>query len=196
MVGAFALPARVVIDFDVLDALPPTLWADGAAEALKAGFVGDPGLVELLEKRGASAPIKEMVERAVAVKVALVREDLEDRGRRIFLNFGHTIGHAVEVACKMTHGQAVAVGMVAAAAASAEAVGFTGSGRVREAVARLGLPVEVEAAGRAVSHLIELDKKRDRAGLRMVLLRSIGDPVVAHVDDATVRAALDAIAAT
>ncbi len=96
----------------------------------------------------------------------------------------------------MTHGQAVAVGMVAAAAASAEAVGFTGSGRVREAVARLGLPVEVEAAGRAVSHLIELDKKRDRAGLRMVLLRSIGDPVVAHVDDATVRAALDAIAAT
>ena len=194
LVGSFHHPARVVIDADLLDALPTALRREGAAEALKAGLIGDPGLVALYERDGLAADLAEVVRRAVAVKAAVVGLDFRDRGDRVHLNYGHTVGHAVEVAAAMGHGPAVAVGMVAAGRASALVAGFADEARQREVIARLGLPASAPGAdGEKVRRLLGLDKKRDGTGLRMVLLERIGRPLLEHVGAATVEAALAAV---
>ncbi len=194
LVGAFWHPTRVVVDLDVLAQLPASLYREGLAEIAKAGLVGDPNLVEVLERYGPAAPLEALVPAAVAVKAAVVGEDFREEGQRAVLNYGHTLGHAVEIAGEMRHGDAVAVGMVAAGAASTHQVGFADAARQQDLLARLGLPTRVEGlARRRVEELLELDKKRDGAGLRMVLLEAIGTPVVRHVGDEVIAVALQAI---
>ncbi len=194
LAGVFHHPRRVLVDLDILDRLPVTLIRHGAAEALKAGLVGDPELVDRYEAVGLAAPLEEVVDRAIAVKAAVVSADPGERGTRAWLNYGHTVGHAVEVAAGLGHGEAVAVGMVAAGAASAMMAGFAEADRVVDLIGSLGLPVAAPGLDPGeVRRLIALDKKRDASGLRMTLLRAVGDPVVTAVDPATVDAALAAI---
>jgi 3-dehydroquinate synthase len=194
LVGAFHHPSRVVIDIDVLDALPAALRRDGLAEALKTGLIGDRHLVEVLEAGGERADLAEVVRRSVAVKAAVVERDFREAGEREILNYGHTIGHAIEVATGIRHGEAVAIGMVAAGRASALLAGFTEEDRQRDLVAGLGLPTTAAGAPRErIVELAALDKKRGRSGLRMVLLAAVGEPRVLPVDSATVDAALQAI---
>ena len=194
MIGAFRHPSRVIIDVDLLLDLPDALWREGVAEAVKAGLIADAALVELFEAQGRDAPIGEVVRRAVAVKVGVVADDFTEQGRRTILNYGHTVGHAVERASGCSHGEAVAIGMVAAAAASTVAAGFTESERQNSLLASLGLPTNAASTSESsIRRLLEMDKKRDATGLRMVLLRAIADPIVDHVAGATVDTALDAI---
>jgi len=194
LVGVFAHPTRVVIDLDLLDQLPPDLIRQGSAEALKAGLIGDPELVSLYARHGIDAPLDEVVDRAVGVKAAVVSDDFRERGDRAYLNYGHTVGHAIEVASGISHGDAVAIGMVAAGTVSRLTVGFTGAGEQRDLIGRLGLPTVAPPVDAArVLELVNLDKKRDAAGTRMVVLEEIGRPAVLHVDDATVRAALASV---
>lgn len=195
LVGVFVDPSRIVIDLDVLAELPDDLRRQGMAEVLKAGLVGDPALVALLERDGLTADLEEVVRRAVAVKVAVVEEDFRETGKRAILNYGHTIGHAVEVSAGISHGEAVAIGMVAAGAVATELTGFTGAERQRALIEKLGLPVQAPDSldRRRVLELVGLDKKRDATGIRMVLLEDVGQPVVVTVDDTAINLALDAI---
>ena len=194
LVGVFRHPRRVVVDVAVVATNPPALIRSGSAEALKTGLVGDPELVALYERDGIDADVGEVVERAVAVKAEIVTEDFTESGRRMVLNYGHTVGHAVEVACGLSHGDAVAVGMVAAGRVSRLVAGFDGEDRQRRLIERLGLPVGVTDLDREEAvRLIGLDKKRGSEGLRMVVLTDVGSPEVIAVDAATVDAALDAI---
>jgi 3-dehydroquinate synthase len=194
LVGAFHHPRAVLIDPDVLDGLPSELLVEGAAEALKCGLIADPALVALYEAEGIDADLEEVVVRAVRVKADVVGEDFEERGKRAILNYGHTVGHAVEIAASMPHGHAVAVGMVAAGAASQEITGFTAADRQRDLIGRLGLPVSApQVDTRTVRAYMALDKKRRGDELRMTLLEAIGRATVRAVDDATVRVALAAI---
>jgi 3-dehydroquinate synthetase len=113
---------------------------------------------------------------------------------RQYLNFGHTIGHAIEFASNLSHGEAVSIGMVAAAALSEKRLGFDGVGRLVAALEGLGLPVSAAGIARQrVLDLVRLDKKRDGDSLRMVLLEEVGKPVVVPVDAAEVDHALAAI---
>ena len=193
LVGSFWHPARVVISLDVLSRLPEPLLLEGSAEAIKAGFIADPTLVDLFTEHGLAFPMAEVVRRAVAVKAEVVSEDFREDGRRAILNFGHTLGHGIEVVCELSHGHAVAVGMVAAAAVSADRHGLD-QGRVRVPLERLGLPIRIHAATPdAILRLVRRDKKRTATGLRMVLLREVGDPVVEYVDEATLRLGLAAV---
>lgn len=194
LVGAFRHPARVVIDAEVLDALPVTLRREGASEALKAGLVGDPGLVALFERDGEQADVAEVVRRAVAVKASVVGRDPLERGERAHLNYGHTIGHAVEVAAGMSHGEAIAVGMAAAGRAAALVAGFAEEERQRQVLGRLGLPAAAPGLdAEVVRHLVWQDKKRTGAGLRLVLLEAVGRPRLEVAAPATVEAALAAV---
>jgi 3-dehydroquinate synthase len=194
LVGAFHHPTRVVVDLDVLDDLPLALRREGAAEALKAGLIADPDLVERYEAEGIDAPLDFVVDRAIAVKAAIVSEDIRETGIRAVLNYGHTVGHAVEIAAGIPHGHGVAIGMVAAGSAAEDRFGFADAERQRAVIAHLGLPVTAPALSTPdVMDLVAVDKKRDGSGLRMVLLERIGSARVDYVDDATVAKALAAV---
>ncbi len=191
LVGAFAHPSRVTIDLDELDDIPLPLKREGWAEAIKAGFIADLELVELFRQHGPLAPLDVVVPRAVAVKASIVSADFRESGSRALLNFGHTIGHGIEFASGISHGAAVGIGMVAAATASRSVYGFHSD--LPELVASLGLPVSTDASPDRVRKLIELDKKRDSAGLRMVLLRAYADPILEHVSDEVLGEALASV---
>ncbi len=195
LVGTFAPAESVFVDLDVLDDLPEALVMEGMAEALKAGLVGDVELFELLESDGSAADLEQVVTRAVAVKQSIVDADFREAGVRAHLNYGHTVGHALERLAGLSHGAAVAVGMVAAGAASEILTGFGDADRVRQAIAGLGLPVSCPSVSRSeVLRLIDVDKKRGREGeVRMVLLEEIGSPMVSPVPTTTLDAALQSI---
>ncbi len=194
LVGVLWHPSRVAIDISRLRALPPSLVREGMAEVLKSGLVGDEVLFELLADRGLEAPIDESVRRAVAVKARIVSEDEREAGVRAHLNFGHTIGHAIEFASPLSHGESVALGSIAAAHISGKLLGFDQIGIVESAIAKLGLPVRIGGLDHnRVLDLLRLDKKRDARGLRMVLLREVGSPVLEHVEPDDVEVGLSAI---
>lgn len=194
LVGVFRHPARVLVDLEVLERLPEALLRQGAAEALKAGLIADRGIVETYLAHGLDAPLDQIVGPAIAVKTHIVGSDFTEQGQRAVLNLGHTVGHAIEFAAGISHGEAVALGMRAAIAVSAQKIGFRESDVVTEAIGRLGLPEVAPPADRQeVRRLLNLDKKRDHQGLRMVLLEAIGSPVVTHVEPSDLERALDAI---
>ena len=170
---------------------------EGLAEALKAGLIGDLYLLSHLESAGLEADLSVVVPRAVAVKANVVAQDFRESGLRATLNYGHTIGHAVEIAAGLSHGHAVAVGMAAAGRIAENLTGFTDAARQRAAIVRLGLPVNVEAVSRRrVLEVLAQDKKRDASGVRMVLLRAIGDPVVLAVTGESIDTGLAGIGIT
>ena len=124
LVGAFHPPAGVLCDLNTLETLPRTDYVAGLAEVVKCGFIADPAILDLIEADPAAAtepgnPAEaELIERSVRIKAEVVSEDLTEQGRREILNYGHTLGHAVERAegYRWRHGAAVSVGLVYAAA--------------------------------------------------------------------------------
>jgi 3-dehydroquinate synthetase len=194
LVGAFAHPRRVVVDLDVLDALPEDVLREGFAEAVKTGFIADPVIVDLCERHGLAAPLDEIVPRSMAVKADVVSEDFREAARRAWLNYGHTLGHGVEIVKGISHGDAVGVGMVAASAVSEAVLGFSDRKRHDDVIRSLGLPTDAAGIDRErVLDLVARDKKRDATGLKMVLLERIGGPTVVPVGPAEVEIGLQAI---
>jgi 3-dehydroquinate synthase len=183
LVGVIWHPRLVVVDTDVMEALPAALLREGFAEAFKTGLVGDSELCSLLVSRGVSAPLDDVVGRAIRVKAGIVTRDEREDGERAYLNYGHTIGHAIEYASPLSHGESVGLGMIAASYISEKNHGFDGLEMVVSTIERLGLPTSVDGLDPArVLDLIRHDKKRDGEGLRMVLLREVEDPVLCHVE--------------
>lgn len=194
LVGVIWHPTRVAVDLSLIRALPATLLREGMAEAYKVGLIGDPVLTDLLSVHGLSAPLEEVVHRAATVKTRIVNEDSREFGIRAYLNFGHTIGHAIEFASPLSHGESVGLGMIAAAHVSQRMAGFEGSQAVEATVERIGLPTAIEGLDRARIHdLLRHDKKRDEEGLRMVLIREVGSPFVTHVAEQDVDYGLAAV---
>ena len=123
LVGAFHPPAGVLADLAVLESLPSAEYVSGLAEVIKAGFIADPAILDLVEADPGGAVVphgrhaRELVERAVRMKAEVVTADLREAGRREILNYGHTLGHAIERVerYQIRHGEAVAIGMVYAA---------------------------------------------------------------------------------
>ncbi len=133
LVGAFHPPAGVLADISVLASLPAAEYVSGLAEVIKAGFIADPVILDLIESDPAAASKpggpheRELIERAVAMKAAVVSADLREAGQREMLNYGHTLGHAIERAenYSVRHGEAVAIGMCFAAAVGRLTAGWT-----------------------------------------------------------------------
>nr|BAL54959.1 3-dehydroquinate synthase [uncultured Chloroflexota bacterium]BAL57209.1 3-dehydroquinate synthase [uncultured Chloroflexota bacterium] len=182
LVGAFKDPLAIVSDLEVLHTLPQIEFRNGLAEVLKAGLIGDRHLFACLEA-GEVEQLKEIVLAAVRVKVDILSRDPLEQGERAFLNLGHTFAHAIEQATRyrVPHGQAVAVGLRAAAWLS-ERLGFASDGllaRVERALSRLGLRSAVpEAQVEEMLQAMQYDKKRQQRQLRFVLLKSIGQPFI------------------
>ncbi|MGC5627857.1 3-dehydroquinate synthase [Georgenia sp. Z1344] len=189
LVGSFHAPLAVVCDLDLLATLPAADLAAGLAEVVKIGFVSDRHILSLVRSHPeealdpGSAVLRELVERAVAVKAHVVGEDLREAGLREVLNYGHTTGHGIERASGYSwrHGDAVAVGSVVAAEL-AERSGLAESGLAdghRAVLTSLGLPVTVSGLDwGGVRAAMGNDKKVRGDRLRFVALRAEGEPVI------------------
>ncbi len=181
MVGAFYQPSAVIIDPSVLGTLPRETMNDGMAEVIKYACIRDAVLFDAIAS--GAMDIGVTIERCVRIKIAVVAGDERDRGERMLLNFGHTVGHALEKAtgfCRYTHGQAVAIGM-AAACAMGEKLGVTPPGtgrRVRALLERFSLPSASDLDADAIREAIRSDKKNLSDRIYFVFLRDIGEGIL------------------
>lgn len=185
LVGAFHQPRLVLADPQTLSTLPDAYFTDGMGEVIKYGCIADEALFEKIERLGsreALAPeLDEIIARCCAIKACYVHEDPHDHGVRMQLNFGHTLAHALENTMGygvLLHGEAVCIGMVAAAGWG-EALGVTPAGtgaRIERVLRAYGLPTERdERLTRAhLAAVMALDKKAEGDGVRCVLLTKIG----------------------
>jgi 3-dehydroquinate synthase len=183
LIGAFHPPRLILADPRALETLPEVERVNGMAEALKHGVIADPRLFEICAGGwdAVRASWDELLRRAIAVKVAIVREDPTEQGRRAALNLGHSIGHAIETASayRLRHGEAVAIGMVAEARL-AERIGLAGPGlaaQIAAALSGLGLPIRApdDLDRAATERAFLVDKKRLDGKVRFALPAAIGD---------------------
>ena len=183
LVGAFHPPAGVLADTDVLAGLPEAEFRSGMAEVVKCGLIADAAILDLLAADPTGRrDTEELVERAVRVKADAVGQDLFDTGVREYLNYGHTLGHAIERVEDFgwRHGEAVAVGLVFAAELGAQAGMLTRAeaDRHRELVAAMGLPTTYRGDWAALQAVMRVDKKARGATLRFVVLDGTGNPTI------------------
>jgi 3-dehydroquinate synthase len=181
LVGSFHPPAAVLADTDALAGLPAAEFRSGLAEVVKCGFIADAAVLDLLDVDPTGrAATEELIERAVQVKADAVADDLYDRGRREFLNYGHTLGHAIERVEDFgwRHGEAVAVGMVFAAELGGQAGLLTRAevDRHHALIGAMGLPTHYTGDWATIQSVMRVDKKARGASLRFVVLDGLGNP--------------------
>lgn len=207
LVGSFYAPSAVLVDTELLASLPETEVRTGFAEIAKAGFISDVTILDDLESNIDSCLdlstdlASDILRRAIQVKVDVVSADFTEQGLRETLNYGHTLGHAIEHAerYRWRHGVAVGIGMMFAAELSRLVRALSDAEVERHRIVigeRLGLPLTYPA-GRweTLRATMQRDKKVRSAGLRFVLLDSIGRPTVTTVgDDSLLFAAYQEIA--
>ena len=195
LVGAFHPPAGVLVDVTTLATLAPAEYASGLAEVVKAGFIADPVILELIESDPVAAAKpggpheRELIERAIAMKVNVVTADLREAGQREMLNYGHTLGHAIERAedYSIRHGEAVAIGMCFAAAVGqlAGRLDDATAARHRVVLAAVGLPTRYRGGSwPQLREVMAVDKKTRAAKLRLVVLDGLARPgILADPDE-------------
>ncbi|MEU2146689.1 MULTISPECIES: 3-dehydroquinate synthase [Streptomyces albovinaceus subgroup] len=197
LVGAFHPPTGVLCDLAALDSLPVHDYVSGMAEIIKAGFIADPVILDLVEAdpEGARTPsgphTAELIERSIRVKAEVVSSDLKEAGLREILNYGHTLGHAIEKneRYKWRHGAAVSIGMVFAAELGrlAGRLDDATADRHRTILESVGLPLTYR--GDQWPKLLEnmkVDKKSRGDLLRFIVLDGIGKPTVLEGPDPAV----------
>ena len=178
LAGVFLQPAAVLCDTDCLRTLPPEVFADGAAEAIKTGVLSDETLFSLFDADDLTDRLPEIIARCIAFKAKVVEEDELDNGVRRTLNLGHTAGHAIEKCAdfRLTHGHAVAIGMVLMARA-AEKLGWCTeptADRIAAMLERNRLPVSTEFSAAELAAAALSDKKRRGDSISVVVPDRIG----------------------
>ncbi|HEU5071759.1 MAG TPA: 3-dehydroquinate synthase [Verrucomicrobiae bacterium] len=208
LVGAFHQPRLVLCDLDTFRTLPPREYRAGLAEVIKYGIIYDEPLFRRLERdlpqllRRQTARLEPVIARCCEIKAEVVAQDETEGGLRAILNFGHTIGHALEAISsygQYLHGEAISIGQIAAAQLSVTLVGLPAAdaARITTLFRRAGLPTRVTLSARrrrALFDAMRLDKKVSAGEVKFVLARRIGNVVWGQrVSDAQIHAALDAV---
>lgn len=183
LVGAFHQPSLVLIDPDTLTTLPSHFFSDGMGEAIKYGCIRSRALFDLIRETDVRTHPEEMIFRCIDIKRAVVERDEFDNGERMLLNFGHTLGHALEKYYgfgKLSHGEAVGIGMVMMSSL-AEKAGWTQPGtaaQIAAALEKYRLPVSDEAPLPALFSATAQDKKNRGGSINLILLRKIGESYI------------------
>ena len=188
-IGLFNQPDFVICDPEMLKTLPVEELLNGCAEIIKHGAIADKQLFEYLEAnhQGILRLEKDVIERvvydSVVIKSGVVNRDEQERGERRILNFGHTIGHAVEKVTGLSHGRAVSIGMAAAAGLSESRglITYDEKERITGLIRSMGLPSELNADKKMVLDAIKRDKKRQGHSIHFVLLHGIGKAVIEDI---------------
>lgn len=191
LAGAFYQPKLVLMDPDTLNTLDDKTFADGMAEVIKYGCIQSRTFFDFLCAHPSRAQVMEEIDFVLftccVIKRSVVEKDERDNGQRMCLNFGHTFGHAYELAgdyTRWSHGQAVAAGMCAAAELG-EKLGITertdGVAALTDLLTAFGLPTRIDCPAELLERAVGLDKKGEGADIRLILLRSMGDAVAVRL---------------
>ena len=211
LVGAFYQPRLVLCDLNTLGTLPKREFVSGLAEVIKYGIIYDALLFAQLERnlpailRRDQATLARVVARCCEIKAEVVGQDETESGLRAILNFGHTIGHAIENSSgygKYLHGEAISIGQVAAARLSRAVLGFSSNeaDRIQSVLVLAGLPVRMQLNSvrrRKLLNAMKLDKKVSGGEIKFVLAQKIGKVVWSqNVPDAAVETVLDEVSSS
>lgn len=187
LVGTIRQPDFLLYDYSMLRTLPQSEWINGFAEIIKHSCIKDAALFRELEKNKLKtyqkdkAALAKLIRRNAVIKSTVVEKDEFETGERRLLNFGHTLGHAIENMYALSHGQAISIGMVVACMLSAQLAKFKESDRVVKVLAQYGLPVHTDFDRKKAFEILKMDKKRERAAMNYVLLEKIGKGIVKSI---------------
>ncbi len=183
MVGIIRQPKFLLYDYNVLKTLPNEEWVNGFAEIIKHACIKDAAMFKLLEKQFLKdfqkdkLLLSKLIQRNALLKAKVVQEDEFEQGNRKLLNFGHTLGHAIENTYQLPHGHAVAIGMVGAAYLSKGLLGFPNAEKLVTILEKYGLPAFYTFDAKDALLKMLSDKKRVKDSINYVLLKTIGDAV-------------------
>lgn len=184
MVGTINQPSFILHDLVFLNTLPETEWQNGFAEIIKHACIKDAAMFKTLEANSLKkyqsnkTLLCDLIQRNALLKTNVVAKDEFETGDRKLLNFGHTFGHAIENTYKLSHGYAVAVGMVMACLISEQYQNFKDTNRVVELIKKYGLPVHQSYNAKKVIDIMKADKKKVKNVINYVLMQKIGKAVV------------------
>ena len=184
MVGLIKQPSFLLYDYAFLKTLPAEEWVNGFAEIIKHACIKDAAMFKLLDEHKLSdfqknkTLLNKLIQRNALLKSKVVQGDEFEQGDRKLLNFGHTLGHAIENNYQLPHGHAVSIGMVAAAYISANILGFKAPEKIVALIRKYGLPSFLKFDVVQAMQVMQSDKKRIKNILHYVLLERIGKGVV------------------
>ncbi|MFY7653320.1 MAG: 3-dehydroquinate synthase, partial [Chitinophagaceae bacterium] len=180
MIGVIRQPNFLLFDVSLLQTLPQEEWSNGFAEIIKHACIKDESMFSLLENNSIAyfqeniQALSSLIQRNVLLKTRVVIDDEYEQGDRKLLNFGHTLGHAIENEHQLMHGHAIAIGMVYAAKVSAALKGFPDTDRIIRVLQQYNLPIHIAFSVSKAMHLLKMDKKRVNNAVNYVLLQSLG----------------------
>lgn len=184
MVGVINQPSFLFYDLSFLKTLPDAEWSNGFAEIIKHACIFDSKTFSVLSQHNISklkrnrALLREIILINIKLKSGVVKKDEFEMGDRKLLNFGHTLGHALETQYELTHGQAISLGMMFASWLSEKILGFKDTGLIEKVLTNFGLPTKASFDVKKVFKILRMDKKRINKDMNFVLLQKIGMSVV------------------
>jgi 3-dehydroquinate synthase len=187
LVGTIRQPDFLLYDLSLLKSLPKEEWINGFAEIIKHAAIRDSVLFRELEKNRLGTyqrdrtALARLIRKNVVIKSSVVEKDEREQGDRRLLNFGHTLGHAIENLYELSHGRAISIGMVAACLISEQYMDFRDSSRVIQVLSRYGLPTRAEFDVKEVMNILRMDKKKEKQFMHYVLLKKIGQAQVRQI---------------
>jgi 3-dehydroquinate synthase len=187
MVGTIRQPSFLLFDSSLLETLPDDEWRNGFAEIIKHASIKDVALFKELEQKDLrwyqkkKTNLAALVQRNVLLKTKVVHRDEFEKGDRKLLNFGHTLGHALENQYDLSHGQAISIGMAFASFLSKKINGFKYPERIVALLAQYGLPASSEFDKDKVINVLKMDKKKVKDSVNFILLEKIGKAVIREI---------------
>lgn len=184
MVGLIRQPQFLLYDLSFLKTLPQAEWQNGFAEIIKHACIKDAAMFELLQNNSLTSFKKNptllaaLIQRNALIKTKVVVNDEFEQGERKLLNYGHTLGHAIENMYELSHGQAISIGMTYAALMSAQIKGFKDAEKVIALLAKYGLPTFADFDKKKAFKTLQMDKKKDAQSINYILLQKIGKGVI------------------
>lgn len=184
LVGNITQPKFILQDVSLLQTLPQEEWENGFAEIIKHACIKDKTMFEALAKHqisdymGDRELLEALIRKNVFIKLKVVQKDVYETGDRKLLNFGHTVGHALENICQIAHGKAIAIGMVLAAKIAEKETGFDGTEKIKAVLKNYNLPLTIPFNAAAVFEVLKLDKKRVDQQIHFILLQKTGKALV------------------
>lgn len=187
MVGTINQPNFILQDLVFLNTLPQAEWQNGFAEIIKHACIKDAKMFYELQSNSVKYYISKkkelclLIQKNTTIKSLIVEKDLHENGERKLLNFGHTLGHALENQYQLSHGQAISIGMSFASKLSAEILGFKQTNKVIDLLHQYELPTSAIFNNKKVMQVLSMDKKREQDFINFILLEKIGKAIIKNV---------------